>query len=280
MRSKQEASRLRVKFWGVRGSTPTPQRENLGFGGNTSCLEVRGAGDEILIFDGGTGLRQLGIALLKEFKKKKFRAHFFFTHCHWDHIQGIPFFDPLYRDENEVVFYAPPTPNDLRGVLMGQMATPYFPVNFESVAIKRSFVQLESGPVKCGGLTIHSFPVNHPQGAVGYRVESAGKAMVYATDMEAGNERLDGIVRDFSQNADLLIHDAQYTDQEIKMKRGWGHSTWGEAVQAAKDAKAGQLILFHHDPSHDDQFVREIVKKARRKFDHTKAAREGWFVEL
>ena len=273
-------SRMRVKFWGVRGSTPTPQIENMSYGGNTPCLEIRTPGRDVFIFDGGTGLRPLGAELLDEFKDEKLRIHFFSTHCHWDHIQGIPFFTPLYEARHEVTFYAFSASNDFQKALEWQMMNPFFPVNFESVAIRRRFVHLGSESVICDGLTVQPFPVRHPQGAVGYRIERAGATVVYATDLESGDPRLDTVLRDYAQNADILIHDAQYTPDEYENHRGWGHSTWSQAVCAAKDARVKQLVLFHHDPTHKDALISQIVEDARRHVENTEAAREGSVLTL
>jgi phosphoribosyl 1,2-cyclic phosphodiesterase len=278
MPSVGDPFRMRVKFWGVRGSTPTPQVENLGFGGNTPCLEIRGPNNELLIFDGGTGLRQLGYSLIQEFQNDKLFLNFFLTHFHWDHIQGIPFFAPIYHARNEMNFFS--LSNSMREVLEGQMSMPYFPVNFESVASKRNFVCLEPDPLKCGGITVHTFALNHPQGCIGYRLECAGAVLVYASDTEHGNRKMDSLLRDFAQDADVLIHDAQYTAEEYESHRGWGHTTSDQAVCVALDAKVKQLILFHHDPSHDDRFLFELVQKARLRFENTYGAREGWVVDI
>jgi phosphoribosyl 1,2-cyclic phosphodiesterase len=275
-----EGSRLRLKFWGVRGSVPTPQRENLAFGGNTPCLELRGPDGQVLVFDGGTGLRQLGNSLLNEFNGRKLHIHFFASHFHWDHIQGIPFFAPLYLPDVEVTFYTMPASHALEQALEGQMKPPYFPVNFEAVPVRRRFVPMDSSPLKCGGLRIHTFPMNHPQGAFGYRIESADAVFVYASDLEHGDWKLDTTLREHAQGADVLIYDAQYTPEEYEAHRGWGHSTWNEAVRVAKDSRSQRLMLFHHDPSHDDQFLYRIVDEARRQFENTEGAKEGQSVSL
>ena len=275
-----QPSRLRIKFWGVRGSTPTPQPDTMGYGGNTPCIEVRGPGTDVFIFDGGTGLRQLGAALQAEFQERKLRIHFFSSHCHWDHIQGIPFFAPLYEAGHEITFYSSANSPDFQQALAYQMRNPYFPVDFHSIPIRWNSVPIDSKDVKCDGLTIRAFPVNHPQGAVAYRIESAGASVVYATDLENGDARLDSILRDHADGADILIHDAQYTPEEYQGRRGWGHSSWDHAVCAARDANVKRLILFHHDPAHDDDAVSAIVEDARRQVDHAEAAREGWALTL
>ncbi|MBI2820920.1 MAG: MBL fold metallo-hydrolase [Acidobacteria bacterium] len=292
MQNGENGFRLQLKFWGVRGSIPTPQMENLGHGGNTPCLEVRIPDNEIFIFDAGTGLRNLGAALLKEFKGSRLSAMLFLTHYHWDHIQGLPFFAPLYQAENEFTFHSmasarPARPGErelhvagVAGILHGQMETPYFPVDFALLPSNRKFIEIDRNPVKCGRLTVHPFPMNHPQGVRGYRIESGGAAIVYASDMEHGHHEFDAVVREYAQNADLLIYDAQYTPEEYPAHRGWGHSTWQEGVRLARETKVKQLVLFHHDPSRTDQAVADLVRQAHQHFENTLAAREGLVVTL
>ncbi|HEV8131467.1 MAG TPA: MBL fold metallo-hydrolase [Acidobacteriota bacterium] len=284
----QNSFRLRLKFWGVRGSTPTPQIENLSYGGNTACLEVRLPTNEIFIFDGGTGVRNLGISLVEEFKERKLSATFLLTHYHWDHIQGIPFFAPLYAGANEFTFYsfrrarpgrkgdAEPYYDTVREMLEGQMKNPYFPINFAFLPSKRDFREIHRDPIKFGNLNVHPFPLNHPQGALGYRIESEGAVIVYASDLEHGHRELDSTLREFAQNADILIYDSQYTPEEYEQRKGWGHSTWLEATKVANDSRVKQLILFHHDPSHTDQMFFEVVQQARMHFENTLGAKEGW----
>ncbi|MBI1788433.1 MAG: MBL fold metallo-hydrolase [Acidobacteria bacterium] len=259
-----------LKFWGVRGSAPTPQIDNLGYGGNTPCVEIRGGGGELLIFDAGTGLRNLGGSLAGP----NLSLNVWLTHYHWDHIQGLPFFAPLYRPDVDITFHASAHLGPAETVLRGQMTRPYFPVDFDRAGARTRFVEMDREPVRCGDLRIHAFPVNHPQGASGFRIESPGKVIVYATDLEFGDPRLDRVVRDYAQKADILIFDAQYTLEEYESRRGWGHSHWLEATNAARDAQAEQLILFHHDPWHNDQMVTAILDQARRRFENTLAAKE------
>jgi phosphoribosyl 1,2-cyclic phosphodiesterase len=274
-------AQVRLRFWGVRGSTPTPQIDNLNFGGNTSCVEVRSADNECVIFDAGTGIRELGRTLEKEAKGAPVHAKIFLTHFHWDHIQGIPFFSPLYGPNNHVSFYAGAAGRPLQETLEGQMAQPYFPVDFGQVAAKREFNAIEKGcTVKSGSLTIRPFPLNHPQGATGYRIECNGSVIVYATDYEHGVPAFDNALREYAQDADVLICDAQYTPAEYETHRGWGHSTWANAIFVARDARAKHLFLFHHDPSHDDDQMMQITHEARLQFENTTAASEGFNAAL
>lgn len=266
--------RLQVQFWGVRGSVATPQRENLGFGGNTTCIEVRLPNNEVVIIDGGTGVRYLGIALDQESGTRPLSLRFLITHFHWDHIQGIPFFTPLYSPSNEVDFYSGYPVEQLQRFLEGQMTCPYFPLPFEELAARKRMFQIQS-QTRLGDLKIHSFPLNHPQGATGYRLELNGAVIVHASDLEHGDKKLEKVLVDHAQNADILIYDAQYTPEEYAGKKGWGHSTWLEAVRIAREAKVKKLILFHHDPSHDDQFMEKLVLQARSQFENTEAAMQG-----
>lgn len=275
-----DAARLRVKFWGVRGSTPTPQIDNLGYGGNTPCLEVRLPGGEVFVFDAGTGARNLGAALMEEKHGEDMSVTIFLTHFHWDHIQGIPFFAPLYEPNNRLQFISHCSTGPLQEILGGQMAKPYFPVNFESATRRRDFVQLDGKAWRQGALLVQPFPLTHPQGAAGYRIEANGAVVVYATDHEHGVPEVDTGLRDIAQGADLLIYDSQYTPAEYEKHRGWGHSTWKEGVAVAQDARVKQLVLFHHDPSHNDDTMSHITDEARQFFDATSAAREGLTIAL
>jgi phosphoribosyl 1,2-cyclic phosphodiesterase len=274
-------AQVRIKFWGVRGSTPTPQIENLKFGGNTSCLEVRTSDNRSLIFDAGSGIRGLGQALVQEAAGEAIDTQIFLTHFHWDHIQGVPFFTPLYGPKNHITFYSGSTGRPLQETLEGQMSKPYFPIDFGQVAAKRDFHQIEQGGViDVGGVKVRPFALNHPQGASGYRIECGDVVIVYATDYEHGVPEFDNTLREYSENANILICDTQYTPAEYETHKGWGHSTWSEAVFVAKEAKAEHLILFHHDPAHDDQAMMRIAQNARIQFENTTAAWEGFVATL
>jgi phosphoribosyl 1,2-cyclic phosphodiesterase len=275
--------RMELKFWGVRGSIPTPAPENLGFGGNTTCLEVRLGNGDVVIIDGGTGARKLGLDLLQRSAGQSLNLNLLMTHFHWDHIQGIPFFAPLYSPANHIRFLTTKPAEEVRNILEGQMTHPYFPVAFDLLAAKREFHSMDGkiGQKLCNDmLTVHSFPLNHPQGASGYRMESGGAVIVHACDHEHGDPVLDKTIREYAEGADVLVYDAQFTPEEYPSKKGWGHSTWMEGIQVARDAGVKQLVLAHHDPSHTDEFMRGVLEAARQHFDQVIIAREGSSVVL
>jgi phosphoribosyl 1,2-cyclic phosphodiesterase len=271
---------MRIKFWGVRGSTPAPQPENMRYGGNTSCVEVR-LGDHLYIFDCGTGFRVLGQALRREFDGRPVSAHIFVSHFHWDHIQGIPFFGPLYDSrENRFQFHCSSRTRNLKRVLEEQMAAPYFPVGLTEMQSQQNFYDLGEGRIQLGEVTLQTMWLNHPQGCMGFRLETKQGVMVYATDNEPGDALFDKNVRKLAAGADVLIYDAQYLPEEYEGKRGWGHSHWREAINVVTESGAKELVLFHHDPDHDDACIDQVVKEARDYYPRLRAAAEGMQIEV
>ncbi len=272
---------MRIKFWGVRGSTPTPQPENLRYGGNTSCVEVR-LGQSIFVFDCGTGLRTLGHQLRREFNGQPLSAHIFVSHFHWDHIQGLPFFGPLYdQPENRFYFHSSSRTRTLKRVMEEQMAAPYFPVDMSEMKAERNFYDIEAGRVPFDDVTVEAMWLNHPQGCLGFRIETSNGVLVYATDNEPGDAVFDKNVRKLAAGADVLIYDAQYLPEEYQArKRGWGHSHWREAVNVVMESGAQELILYHHDPEHDDACIDQIVKEASNYYPRVRAAAEGMEITL
>jgi len=250
------------------------------YGGNTSCVEVR-LGDNLYIFDCGTGFRVLGQALRREFDGRPVSAHIFVSHFHWDHIQGIPFFGPLYDSrENRFQFHCSSRTRSLKRVLEEQMAAPYFPVGLTEMQAQQSFYDLEEGRIQLGDLTLQTLWLNHPQGCMGFRLETKEGVMVYATDNEPGDALFDKNVRKLAAGADVLIYDAQYLPAEYERRRGWGHSHWREAINVVTESGAKELVLFHHDPDHDDTCIDQVVKEARNYYPRIRAAAEGMQIEI
>ncbi len=273
---------MRLKFWGVRGSVPTPQLENLRYGGNTPCLEFRSARGTLLIVDCGTGMRMLGKALAEEFGARPIHADVLLSHYHWDHIQGLPFFVPIYQKTNEFQFHSFNLPQaSLEEALEGQMAEPYFPVDMGAMLAVRGFSQISQSPYKIRDFTIHARRINHPQGCLSFRIESDGKAVTYATDIEPGDPSSDRTIRELARGADLLIYDSQYTREQLATERkGWGHSSWEEGALICQEAGVRELILFHYDPDSDDAAIDRLEETARALFPNCRAAFEGMEINL
>ena len=273
---------MRVRFWGVRGSTPTPQKENMGYGGNTACIEIRTDSNQLLIFDGGTGIRNLGNELQEEFGDQPINAHIFFSHFHLDHIQGIPFFKPLYNPKNHFTFYfaGRRDANLVMDALAGMMANPYFPINMSNLPCAREYVDLVEGTYTVADTRILVLPLNHPQGCVGYRIMQNGKVISYCTDVEHGLEWSDKNLITLAKDADFFIADSQYTPEELPQHNGWGHSSWTQSLETGIQARVKRMVLFHHDPYHTDEIVESILESARKLHPNVIAAREGLEVTL
>ncbi|EKD07078.1 MULTISPECIES: MBL fold metallo-hydrolase [Limnospira] len=273
-----------VHFWGVRGSISCPGTTTVRYGGNTPCVEMR-VGSQRLIFDGGTGLRVLGQALLAEMPVT---AHMFFTHSHWDHIQGFPFFAPAFVPINTFNIYGAIAPNGstIEQRLNDQMLHPNFPVPLQVMGAKLNFIDLTIGESIYleDDLVIETALLNHPGEAVGYRVSWKGYTTAYVTDTEHFPDRLDENVLKLARNANVLIYDATYTDEEYyspkSSKVGWGHSTWQEAVKVAQAAGVQKLVIFHHDPLHNDDFMDKIGENVADAFPNSLIAREGLSLQL
>ncbi len=294
---------MRVTFWGTRGSIATPGPSTVVHGGNTSCVEVR-CGSDILIFDAGTGIRPLGLALLKEFAGRPLILHLFISHTHWDHIQGLPFFVPAYQRSTTLHVYGSTGQGvPLEKLIRGQMAADYFPVALGDLASALHVHEYRDLAFQIGQAAVSAIYLNHPGMTLGYRVSHRGKTVVYATDhepyrytldllgqrAEAGRHlgrRLDDEFVRFIAGADLYIGEAQYTDEEYAARFGWGHSTVSATVEVALKAQVRSLALFHHDPMHDDETVAAMAEAARRLIAASGssldcfAAKEGQVIDL
>jgi phosphoribosyl 1,2-cyclic phosphodiesterase len=247
---------LLFRFWGVRGSVPTPGPRTVRYGGNTPCIEIR-AGEHLLIFDGGTGLRCMGEEIVRI--GKPVSAHLFLTHMHWDHIQGIPFFAPAFMPGNAFTFYGEEKGGQtIREILERQMTDPNFPVPLSIMQSVLAFEPMTAGAKfeVAPGLVVSTAALNHPNGCLALRIDYNDRALVYATDTEHAPSGPDPVLVEFARGAEVLIHDAMYTVEEYETgKRGWGHATYQAAVEVAQAAQVQRLYFFHHDPDHDDAFL-------------------------
>ena len=266
-----------LRFWGVRGTAPTPAPEKLAFGGNTICLSASLNEREHLILDCGTGLRLLGNHLAGLGPGVPRRYEIFLSHYHFDHLEGLPFFHPLYVPGNTVTFHGfDPPGSSMQEVLEGLITPPYFPVRLAGVPAKVRYRAMDGTSRVFKDVRIDSLPLRHPNGSLSYRLKHGGRRIVFATDHEHGDDRTDRALIRFSEGADYLIYDATYIPGEYEsLRRGWGHSTWYAAVQVARAARVKTLVLFHHHPDHTDKDLREILRVARRELPSTEIAREG-----
>ncbi|WP_428263761.1 MBL fold metallo-hydrolase [Haliangium sp.] len=268
-----------IQFHGVRGSMASPGVHTAQVGGNTSCVEVR-AGEQRIVFDAGTGLRTVGERMMSE-RGLGTKTTILLSHVHWDHIQGLPFFTPIYVPGCEIdVVSGPNGFMPLEQVLRRQMSPPFFPVAFDDLASRLRATDVRpQDHFELGDAMVTVARLNHPDPVYGYRVEYGGRSIVYATDTEH-YRCVDPTLRKLAAGADVLIYDAQYTPEEYSgqagpAKVGWGHSTFEAAAELARAAEVGQLVLFHHDPSRSDQAVADIEARAQILFTDTVAAREG-----
>jgi|TARA_R110002124_G_scaffold92599_4_gene235070 phosphoribosyl 1,2-cyclic phosphodiesterase len=250
------------------------------YGGNTSCVEVV-INNRIIILDAGTGVRLLGECLMNRGLKDYL---FLQSHTHWDHINGFPFFSPIYRDDVNIKVMAGHLSElgGIKKVLSSQMCQPTFPVPFAELAADLTFEDFKAGdsfPLG-DGIYVRTAPMKHPDGGTGYRIEYEGKSICYITDTEHVIGHPDKDILNLIDGADLVIYDSTYTDEEYPKFKGWGHSTWQEGVRLCKAADVGQLAIFHHDPSHNDAFMDQIAKDAARAWPRAFVAREGMTVEI
>lgn len=270
-----------IRFWGVRGSIPTPGIETLRYGGNTACVEIQ-VGGERLIFDGGTGLRILGKKLYHEMPV---RAHLFFTHTHWDRIQGFPFFIPAFIKGNNFDIYGAMGPNgaSIKQRLCDQMLRPNFPVPLRVMQSEMKFHDITPGSViTLGDVTIETISLNRPNGALGYRITWGGRSVVYATDTEHSSDRLDQSLLYLAHQADVLIYDAAYADPayytpELAPEES---APWHTGTDVAIAAEVKKVFMFHHDPAHEDDFLDQVEVEVQSRLPNVLLAREGMEIDV
>lgn len=288
----------RVKFWGVRGSIPTPGAETAFYGGNTACVEVR-ADNEIIVLDAGTGIRPLGVALKKEFKKEPINLTLLISHTHWDHIQGFPYFLPAYNPDNGIrILGFEGARKGLENILSSQMESSYFPISMREMPGHVCIQEIKEVDFKIGSVRVKAEFLNHPGICTGYRIFTSGGAISYITDVElfqrmrakgaqpsddqqAFARQQDERLANFVRGSEVLILDSQYDAAEYETHVGWGHSCMEDSVAFAVDAEVKRLFLFHHDPDHNDEKISRMVARAREIVSEkggtlvVEAAREG-----
>jgi phosphoribosyl 1,2-cyclic phosphodiesterase len=272
---------MRIRFWGVRGSIACPGAETIRYGGNTPCIEVR-CGDRILIFDAGTGLRALGNELVKDDKLTD--GDIFLTHCHLDHVMGLPFFAPFFADGHRIRLWAGNLlpAESVEKVMRKLMSSPLFPVEVEIFKATIEFHDFRSGDIlrPYDDIVLRTATLDHPDGASGYRLEYGGRIFALISDTEGFPGKCDRELLSLAHHADLVVYDSTYTEEEIASRSGWGHSTWVRGARLADEAGAKQLCLFHHDPSHNDDFMDLLAAEANDARPGTIAAREGQIIDL
>lgn len=268
-----------IRFWGVRGSVPCPGPRTVRYGGNTACVELR-CGDDLIILDGGTGLVPLGRNLAAT--GRPISADILYTHTHIDHVQGLPFFAPARQDGTSLRLWAGHLDGvPLEQVLLTLFSPPLLPLKPHEFGAHFEYRDFRAGDTLAPrpGVTVRTAPLQHPDGATGYRVEHGGKAVAYITDTEHSGAGLDPAVLELAAGADLMIYDSTYDDREFARQVGCGHSTWQEALRLAKAADVRRVALFHHDPAKDDDALDAIEQKAASMFAGALMAREGMMLE-
>ena len=298
---------MRLKFWGTRGSISTPGKQTVRYGGNTPCVEIRLNNDELIVLDAGTGIRNLGEKLMEH--GKSIKGYILISHPHWDHIQGFPFFKPAFISGNEFTIIGGETDRvSLQKMISDQMNKVYFPIQLNELKATLKFRRIGEEEFSVFDARVETIYLNHPTFAIGYRIVYKGKSLVYISDNEPFDRRVAQSLRnvekqivdrflrsegdpnqrvfDFVRNADILIHDATYTPEEYVDRVGWGHSHYLFTLNVAAEGKVKQLILFHHDPSHTDEKVDDILKKCKNEIRTRKyhfeciAAAEGMELKL
>jgi len=267
-----------IKFWGVRGSVPSPGKETSYFGGNTTCVTVE-SDSTLIIIDGGTGIRNVSSVVEKNSLKN---IHIILTHYHWDHLQGLPFFLPLFNPSINIDIYGK---RNVSKVLSTQMKQPFFPADYKNLPSKINHKKIKPF-FNIGDISVETIENNHPSGCVGLKLIKGNKCFTFITDNEINAHSNQVTTQDqfvdFIRGSSLFVHDAQYTDEEIKKKRGWGHSTYNEVVAIAEKANCKNVVFTHHDPMRWDNALKEIISSYSKSKPnmHIKAAKEGMSIKL
>jgi len=261
---------MKITFWGVRGSIATPGPTTVRYGGNTPCVSVTLDDGTLIILDAGTGVRNLGLELMKQ--KKKIRASILFSHFHLDHIIGFPFFAPIYVPGNEFDIYGcPGNGQPISSCFDDLMKTPFSPVNIQTFSADLHLIDSRNLAISIDGAAISAIAINHPGGGSAYKISENGRSFIYMTDNELDFDSPHGgdyptsreALVAFTRGADILVHDAMFTEEEWKLRRGWGHSSPEAAIALASEAGVKTLVLFHHDPSHDDEQMDRLVNAGK-----------------
>ena len=254
---------MHIRFWGTRGSIPTPGPATVRYGGNTACVEVRDATGALLVLDAGTGLRELGVYLMSANGKRPLSVDILLSHLHWDHIQGLPFFRPAFVPNSKLRIVGPKQSRSMKTLLGLGMDDPFFPVDLDDIPAKIEIGEMTNGSEeRIGPYRVRSASIFHPQPALAYRIEADGRTVVYATDTEDAFSGKPNPVIELAAGADTLIHDAQFLQSDFKPT--WGHSTIDAAIDVAAKAKVKRLVLYHHDPERSDDALDHIGRDAQR----------------
>lgn len=262
-----------IKCWGARGSIPVSGKEYVRYGGATTCIEIRTKNDEIIIIDAGSGIRKLGNKLLKE---KKHNYSMIFTHAHWDHLLGFPFFQPIYTNKTRIKMYGYPfAQKSVKELIKISMTPPYFPVNFEDIRADMSYHEAVKERLHIDSVTVIPIPLSHPNGGFGYKLIEDNKCFVFLTDNELTFKHPGGLdykdYMNFSSGVDLLMHDSDYTEEDYKIKKGWGHSVYKDLLKLAMEANVKKFGLFHHNQERIDKDLDKIVRDCNRIIKNNKS---------
>ncbi len=273
MKSPNRDGQLKVRFWGVRGSIPTPEESHLRTGGNTPCVVLQYGDEPPVIIDAGTGIRAFGTKLIRE-GNKPFHGTLLLSHFHWDHIQGFPFFAPIYSSHSHLKIFSGRPSSELKRNLDQQMREPYFPMGFREIPAQYSCGQLTQEGLDLGSLSVTPVCLNHPGQATGFRIDSPNGSIAYVSDHEHGNEVIDRQIVKKCAGVDMMIYDSHFTPEEYGRFVGWGHSTWLQGTILAKEAGVKQFRLFHHNPARTDEQLQILVETAREHIELSSAATE------